>query len=113
MGLVYTTNMPDQNILPQKITIHLNQAGFPTTVEDVIPTTHETPITKSAELSQVGARIVGDTELETDLKDLQYIEEADLKQGDKTRLTASRNPLKMLLDKLMRKKSGTQEVVEK
>lgn len=97
----------------QNITANLNQAGFDSKPADITPTTLHTPVNKSEELKQMGAEIVGDSELETSLKDLEYIEEADLKHGDKTRLTESRNPLKILLGKLWRKKTGSEEVVEK
>lgn len=105
--------MPDQVSHVQTITDNLNQAGYQTTSTDVIPTTSHTPVEKSEDLRQAGAEIVGDTDLETSLRDLEYIKEADLKHGDKTRSTESKNPLKMLLGKLWRKKTNSEEVVEK
>lgn len=96
----------------QKIADHLNQAGHPVTEEEVIPTTAETPFKKTEALVKAGATIVGE-DLGSDLKDLGYMAEADLKHGDPTRTTDSKNPLKMLIGKLRRKKADNEQIIEK
>ncbi len=95
----------------QNVADNLNQAGVAVT-HDVKPTTPETPIQKTQDLVEAGAKIIGE-DIQHGFNDLGYIAEADLKHGDKIRTTESKNPLKVLVGKLMRKKSKDQEVVEK
>ena len=96
----------------QNVADNLNQAGHPVQAEDVKPTTSDTPIKKTQDLMQAKAMVIGE-DIQHGFNDLGYIAEADLKHGDKIRTTESKNPLKVLVGKLMRKKSKDQEVVEK
>lgn len=107
-----TTNQQITDTHTQNVTDNLNQAGHPVQATDVKPTTSETPIQKTEELIAAGAQVIGE-DLKESLNDLGYIAEADIKHGDKTRTTQSKNPLKMLVGKLMRKKKISEEVVEK
>ena len=97
----------------ENIAQNLNQAGVPTSAADVKPTTADTPFPLSEEIKKAGGVILGDDELEYGLKDLQYMAEADLKQGDKIRITESKHPLKMLMNRFLRKKKDNKEVIEK
>ncbi|MDO8619583.1 MAG: hypothetical protein Q7R49_06665 [Candidatus Daviesbacteria bacterium] len=104
--------MPTTSDDTQEIAKNLNQLDHQVTPEDVVPTTAETPIQKTEDLIKAGAEAIGE-DLEYDVKDLGYMAEADLKHGDKTRTTESKNPLKLLVRKLMRKKNQNQDLVEK
>lgn len=97
----------------QNIADNLNQVGHNVTHQDVVPTTSATPIPQSSELKQVGAHIPEGAELQSKLKDLQYIAEADLKQGDKIRTTESKGFLDTLLGRLKLKKQKDEEIVER
>ncbi len=106
-----TAQDPNTTIV-QKIADNLNQAGHSVQVADVKPTTAETPIQKTEDLLQAGAKVIGE-DLEYGGRDLGYMTEADLKHGERIRTTESRNPLKLLVGKLLRKKSQDEEVVKK
>lgn len=97
----------------QNIASHLNQAGHVTSSQEIIPVTADTPVPQTSVLQQVGAQIVNGEDLQSKLKDLEYIAEADFKKGDKIRTTESKGFLDTLLGKLMRKKQKNEEIVEK
>ena len=95
---VVITNEQVDNTHAQKVAQATAEAiGAAVAPGQVKPVTAETP------LEGIGDR----------LKDLGYITEADLKHGDKIRTTESKNPLKLLMGKLMRKKTTNQDLVEK
>lgn len=106
-----TSQVHDDHV--QNITQNLNQAGHSVTANDVKPPTDQTVIPTASQLMNMGSQILNSEDLQTGIKDLEYIAEADLKKGDKIRVTESKNPLKMLLGKLMRKKSENEEIIEK
>ncbi len=97
----------------QNIATNLNQAGHNVTHQDVAAVSAQTPIPHSPDLQAVGAYIPDGEELQSKLKDLQYIAEADFKQGDQIRTTASKGFLDTLLKRLKLKKQKDEEIVER
>lgn len=105
--------MSDDSNIHSDIASNLNQSGFNVKAQDVAPTTSTIPFPHTNALQEIGAQIVNQDDLDMGLKDLEYMTEADLKHGDKNRMTESKNPLKILMGKLMRKKGQNQEIVSK
>lgn len=108
-----TASAPIQDEHVQNITQNLNEAGHAVTASDVAAVGAHTSIPNTEELIKIGASIINSDHMQMGIKDLEYIAEADLKQGDKVRTTDSGGFLKTLLGKLIRKKSESEEIVEK
>lgn len=106
-----TTPMGIHEDHTQNIAQNLNQAGHNISATDVKPAIDQ-PVMVSPILS-LAADLINTEELEAGIKDLGYVVEADLKQGDKIRVTESKNPLKVLLERLKRKKNESEEIIEK
>lgn len=88
---------------------NLAAAGHPVVTSDLIPTTAQTPIPRTQELTDVGADITGE--------DLNYIVNGaigGLTHGvPSTRVTTSNKFLTLLKQKLFKRKQPDEEVVAK
>ncbi len=98
---IITTDQIQQNHV-QNITHSLNQAGHAVSPQDVAAVTPETPLTQTKDMQSVGAQILGNEDLQSALRDLNYNVKTDIGREHVVRTTESRNPLKILLEKLKR-----------
>ncbi len=93
------TNL-SQDDTHQAIAQSVTDAGIPTKPDEVKPTSAETSINLTQDVKDLGARIVNPEDLESGLKDIEYMMGTDVMQGDPTRTGESKNPFKMLVGKL-------------
>lgn len=91
------------------IASQVQMTGHAVGTQDVIPTTADTPVPKTPELTKVGAEVVGE-----DLSHIVGSTFGDLTTGGSaTRVTKSVRFLNTLMGKLLRKKKPDEEVVTK
>jgi len=88
---------------------NLQAKGHAVGTQDVIPTTADTPITKTPDMHELGAEVIGE-----DLSHILETTVGDLTTGShKYRITKSGRFLSTLVGKLRRKKNENEEVVIK
>lgn len=76
------------------------------------PTTAETPLEENSILKEIGAQVIGGEELESKIKDAEYIMEADFKKGDKVRTTESKGFFRKFLDRIARRRRASEQIQE-
>ncbi len=79
-------------------------------IQVTTPTTAETPLENNSVLKEIGAHIIGGEELESKLKDAEYVMTADVQRGDKVRTTESRGFFRKFLDRIARRKQANEQL---
>lgn len=78
----------------------------------ITPTTAETPLEENSTIKAIGAQVIGSEELESKIKDAEYIMEADFKKGDKVRTTESKGFFRKFLDRIARHRQASEQIQE-
>ncbi len=91
---------PNQDDIHQAVAQNATDAGIPTKPEQVKPTSAEAPVNLTQDVKDLGARIVNPEDLESGLKDIEYMMGVDVMKGDPIRTGEAKNPFKMLVGKL-------------
>lgn len=81
-------------------------------IQPTTPITADTPLEATSALKEIGAQIVGSEELDSKIRDAEYVMEADFKQGDKVRTTESKGFFRKFLDKIARRKQAINQAQE-